>query len=52
MISDECSQVIAINDNINLGLFCCGLMNKEPYAVQFHISVSPDTKINNLNTMF
>lgn len=46
------SQIIAINNNDNLTLFSCGLMNKEQYVVQFHISVSPDTKINTLNTMF
>lgn len=46
------SQIIAINNNDNLNLFSCGLMNKEQYVVHFHISVSPDTKINTLTTMF
>lgn len=50
--AEERGRALAISDNVHLGLFCCGLMNKEQYAVQFHISVSPDTKINNLNTTF
>lgn len=44
------SRVIAVK-NDNLTLFSYGLMNKEQYVVHFHISVSPDTKINTLNTM-
>lgn len=46
------SRIIPINNVDNLTLFSCGLMNKEQYVVHFHISVSPDTKINTLNTMF
>lgn len=46
------SRIIAVNNNDNLNLFSCGLMNKEQYVVHFHISVSLDTKINTLTTMF
>lgn len=31
------SQIIAINNNDNINLFSCGLMNKEQYVV--HISI-------------